>query len=281
MTTPALKSDEFDLVLESGRGARHYWKDLWRYRELFYFLAWRDLLVRYKQTAIGIAWAVARPLLTMVVFTFVFSRLANLPSNGVPYPILVFVALLPWQFFASAFGGAGESLVGNGAMISKVYFPRLVLPVSAVLVSLVDFAISLVMLAVLMTWYGFAPGWSLLALPLFVALVVATSIGAGLWTAALNVKYRDVKIIIPFVVQMGLYLSPVGFNSSVLPESWRLVYALNPMVGVIDAFRWSILAGDTPFPVVSLTLSVIVTTALVLTGVAYFRHTERTFVDIL
>jgi lipopolysaccharide transport system permease protein len=215
------------------------------------------------------------------VFTFVFSKLAKLPSDGVPYPILVFAGLLPWQFFSTAFSGAGDSLVSNSAMISKVYFPRLVVPVAAVIVSLADFAISLAILAILLLWYGFAPGWQIVMLPLFVVLAFATSIGAGLWVAAMNVKYRDFKIIVPFVVQFGLYISPVGFTSAVVPDGWRVLYSLNPLVGIIDAFRWSILGGNTPFQPVSLALSVAITIALLVTGVAYFRRTERTFADII
>lgn len=232
------------LVIEAGRSDRQYWKDLWRYRELFYFLAWRDILVRYKQTTIGFAWALIRPLLTMIVFTLVFSKLAKLPSD-VPYPILVFAALLPWQFFANAFTEAGNSLISNANMISKVYFPRLVVPISAVIVSFVDFLISGVILVGLMAWYGFSPDWRILTLPLFILVAIAAAVGAGLWIAALNVKYRDFRYIVPFVVQLGLYVSPVGFSSAIVPEQWRLLYSLNPMVGVIDGFRWAILGGNT------------------------------------
>ena len=271
----------FDLVLESGQTERHYWKDLWRYRELFYFLAWRDFLVRYKQTVIGIVWALARPLLTMIVFTFVFSKLANLPSHGVPYPILVFAGLLPWQFFSSAFSSAGDSLINNSGMISKVYFPRLIIPISAVIVNFADFLISLVILLGLMLFYSFVPSWSILFLPLFSALVFAIAMGAGLWIASLNVKYRDFRIIVPFVVQFGLYVSPVGFSSSVVPDTWRLLYSLNPMVGVIDAFRWSILGGDTPFYWPSFVFSIILATIMLMTGILYFRKTEKTFADVI
>lgn len=277
----ASNEGRYELVLENGRADRHYWRDLWRFRELFYFLAWRDVLVRYKQTAIGLVWAVARPVLTMVVFTFVFSKIAKLPSGDVPYPLLVFAALLPWQFFASAFSGAGDSLVSNAQMISKVFFPRLVVPVSAVIVSLVDFAISLALLAVLMAWFQFVPSWQLLALPIFIALAFTTAMGAGLWIAALNVKYRDFKIIVPFVVQFGLYISPVGFSSGVVPPEWRVLYDLNPMVGVIDAFRWSILGGAEPFNVTSFACSIVITSVVLATGVRHFRRTERTFADII
>ena len=269
------------LVIEAGRTERHYWADLWRFRELFYFLAWRDLLVRYKQASLGIAWAVLRPFLTMVVFTLVFGKLAKLPSENVPYPILVFAALLPWQLFATAFAESGNSLVGNASLISKVYFPRLVIPASAVLVSLADFGIALVILAALMAWHGFAPGWQILALPLFTLLAVAAAVSAGIWTAALNVKYRDVRFIIPFVVQMGLYISPVGFSSSIVPGDWRLLYAVNPMVGIIDGFRWAISGGIAPLYAPSVLMSIVIIGLVLIAGVRYFRRTEKTFADVI
>ena len=269
------------LVIEAGRSERHYWRDLWHYRELLFFLAWRDILVRYKQTVIGIVWALGRPLLTMLVFTLVFSKLAKLPSDGVPYPLLVFAALLPWQFFSSAFSGAGDSLISNAGMISKVYFPRLVIPASAVIVSFVDFLISGVLLVGLMIWYGFAPNLRILTLPLFILVAFAAAMGAGLWVAALNVKYRDFRIIVPFVVQFGLYISPVGFSSSIVPEQWRLLYSINPMVSVIDGFRWAILGGDTRiyWPGFLLSLALVIT--IFITGIAYFRKTEKTFADVI
>lgn len=269
------------LVIEAGKSARHYWRDLWRYRELFYFLAWRDILVRYKQTAIGIAWAVLRPLLTMLIFTAVFSRLARLPSDGVPYPILVLAALLPWQFVSAALSEAGNSLVGNANMVSKVYFPRLIIPASTVLVSLVDGVITGLLLAVLMAWYGVVPDARILVLPLFVLVAFALALGVGLWIAALNVKYRDFRYIIPFAVQLGLYVSPVGFSTSVIPERWSLLYALNPMVGIIDGFRWSLLATPGPLPWQSVTLSVVVSGLALASGVIHFRSTERKFADLI
>ena len=269
------------LFIQAGKTERHYWADLWRYRELFLFLAWRDFLVRYKQTALGIVWAVVRPILIMLVFTLIFGRLAQFPSEGVPYPILVFAALLPWQLFATAFAESANSLVSNANLISKVYFPRLVIPASGILVSLVDFLISLAILAVLMAWYGVVPGWQILTLPLFLLLALATTLSAGIWTAALNVKYRDVRFIIPFAVQMGLYISPVGFSSAVVPDNWRLVYALNPMVGVIDGFRWAVSGGATGLHVPGLVLSVALTGLLLVFGVRYFRRTERSFADII
>jgi len=269
------------LVIEAGRTERHYWRDLWRYRELFFFLAWRDILVRYKQTVIGIVWALARPLLTMIVFTLVFSKLAKLPSEGVPYPILVFAALLPWQFFSSAFSGAGDSLISNAGMISKVYFPRLVVPASAVIVAFVDFLISVAILVGLMIWYGFAPNLRMLILPLFVLIAFAAAMGAGLWIAALNVKYRDFRIIVPFVVQFGLYISPVGFSSTIVPEQWRLLYSINPMVGVIDGFRWAILGGNTQLYWPGFLLSLALVAVILATGIVYFRKTEKTFADVI
>lgn len=269
------------LVIEAGRFERHYWRDLWRYRELFFFLAWRDILVRYKQTVIGIVWALGRPLITMLVFTLVFSKLAKLPSEGVPYPILVFAALLPWQFFASAFSGAGDSLISNAGMISKVYFPRLVIPASAVIVSFADFLISGIILVGLMIWYGFAPNMRLLTLPIFIIIAFAAAMGAGLWIAALNVKYRDFRIIVPFVVQFGLYISPVGFSSNIVPEQWRLLYSLNPMVGVIDGFRWAILGGNTRLYWPGFFLSLFLVLVILVTGIVYFRKTEKTFADVI
>lgn len=269
------------LVIEAGRTERHYWKDLWRYRELLLFLAWRDILVRYKQTVIGLAWAVLRPVLTMLVLVLVFSKLARLPSQGVPYPILVFAGLLPWQFFSTAFSEAGGSLIANSNMISKIYFPRLVIPLSAVIVSFVDFLISTVMLAGLMVWYGFAPSWHLLSLPAFTILAFAAALGSGLWVAALNVKYRDFRYIVPFVVQLGTYISPVGFSSTIVPEKWRLAYSLNPMVGVIDGFRWAIVGDRAPLYWPSVFISAALVALMLITGILYFRNTERTFADVI
>lgn len=269
------------LTIEAGRTERHYWADLWRYRELFYFLAWRDILVRYKQTAIGIVWAMLRPLLTMVVFTVVFGKLGKFPSEGVPYPILVFAAMLPWQFFANSLSEASNSLIGNANLISKVYFPRLIVPSSAVITSFVDFLISGLILIGLMFWYQFVPGWRILTLPLFVATAFAAAMGIGLWLTALNVKYRDFRYIVPFIVQFGLYVSPVGFSSSVVPEQWRLLYSLNPMVGVIDGFRWAILGGSATINWPSFMLSNGLVLLFLITGIWYFRRTEKTFADVI
>jgi lipopolysaccharide transport system permease protein len=269
------------LDIEAGKTERHYWIDLWRYRQLFYFLAWRDILVRYKQTVIGLAWALIRPLLTMIVFVIVFAKLAKLPSEGVPYPILVFAALLPWQFFSNAFTEAANSLISNANMISKVYFPRLVVPTSAVIVSFVDFLISGIILVGLMLWYGFAPNWRIITLPLFTVIAFAAAMGAGLWIAALNVKYRDFRYIIPFVAQIGLYVSPVGFGSNIVPEQWRLLYSINPMVGVIDGFRWAILGGNIQLYWPGFLLSLTLVLVILVTGIMYFRKTEKTFADVI
>jgi lipopolysaccharide transport system permease protein len=270
-----------ELVIEAGRAERQYWQDLWRYRELFYFLAWRDILVRYKQTAIGIAWALIRPFLTMVVFTVVFGSLAKLPSEGVPYPILVFSAMLPWQFFANALTECSNSLIGNANLISKVYFPRLIVPVSAIVVSFVDFMISGIILLGLMAWYNYVPSWRILMLPVFVAIAFAASIGAGLLFASLNVKYRDFRFIVPFITQIGLYISPVGFSSNIVPEQYRLLYSLNPMVGVIDGFRWSILGGDAKLYLPGFALSLGLVFLMLIIGIVYFRKMERTFADVI
>jgi lipopolysaccharide transport system permease protein len=269
-----------ELIIEPGRTERQYWKDIWRYRELFYFLAWRDILIRYKQTVVGVAWAVIRPLLAMVILTVVFGRLAKMPSDGVPYPILVFCGLLPWQFFSTALAESGNSLVTNASMISKVYFPRLVVPASSVITSLADLLISAGLMALMMAVYRYAPGPRVVLLPLFVVLAFAAAFGAGTWISALMVRYRDFRFILPFVVQFGLYISPVGFNSSVVPEQWRLLYSLNPMVGVIDGFRWAIL-GENNLYWPGFLLSVAVVFIVIASGLHYFRKTEKTFADVI
>jgi len=270
-----------ELIIEAGQTEKQYWKDLWRYRELFYFLAWRDILVRYKQTVIGIAWALIRPFLTMVVFTIVFGKLAKLPSEGAPYPILVFSAMLPWQFFANSLSEASNSLITNANLISKVYFPRLVVPTSAIVVSFVDFMISGIILLGLMAWYDFVPSWRIVTLPGFVAVAFLASMGAGLWLCSLNVQFRDFRYIVPFIVQFGLYISPVGFSSSIVPEQWRLLYSINPMVSVIDGFRWAILGGESHIYLPGFLLSISLVLILFITGVQYFRKMERTFADVI
>jgi lipopolysaccharide transport system permease protein len=270
------------LVLEPGRTDRHYWRDIWAYRELFAILAWRDVTVRYKQTFIGVLWAVIRPFLTMVVFTIIFSRIAKLPTDGdAPYPILVFAGMLPWFLLSTILSEASNSLVANANLVGKVYFPRIIIPTSSAVVALVDFGINLAMLAALMGWFGFAPTWRILLLPCFVALAVLASLGPALFITALNVKYRDFRYIIPFIVQFGLYVSPVGFSSAVVPEQWRFWYSLNPMVGVIDGFRWCVLGGDSVLYMPGFSLSLGVVVLFLWLGVAYFRQTERTFADLI
>ena len=270
-----------ELLIEAGKAGRQYWKDLWNYRELFYFLAWRDILVRYKQTVIGLAWAVLRPFLTMLVLTIVFGRLAKLPSEGAPYPVLVVAALLPWQFFANALAESSNSLIGNANLISKVYFPRLVIPTSSVIVSFVDFLISGSILIGLMGWYNFWPTWRIVFLPGLVLLALAAALGAGLFISSMNVQYRDFRYIVPFMVQFGLYISPVGFSSAVIPEKWRLLYSLNPMVGVIDGFRWALLGHGAVIYLPGFLISVFLVFALLAGGLWYFRKTERTFADVI
>jgi lipopolysaccharide transport system permease protein len=271
-----------ELVIEAGRIERQYWKDLWRYRELFYFLSWRDLLVRYKQTVIGIAWAVLRPVLTMAVFTVVFGKIAKLPSEGMaPYSLLVFAAMLPWQFFANSLTESSNSLITNVNLVSKIYFPRMIVPSASVITSFVDFIISFAILIGIMTWYRYWPDWHLLYLLVFVALAFAVSMGAGLWLCALTVKYRDFKYVVPFIVQFGLYLSPVGFSSSIVPAQWRWLYSMNPLVGVIDGFRWALLRGETRLYWPGLMASIALTVMLCVTGAWYFRKVERTFADVI
>jgi lipopolysaccharide transport system permease protein len=270
------------LVLEPGRTEKHYWRDIWAFRELFAILAWRDVAVRYKQTVIGVAWAVVRPFLTMIIFTVIFGRLAKLPSAGTaPYPIMVFAGMLPWFLFSTVLSEASNSMVGNTNLVGKVYFPRIIIPSATALVALVDFAINLALLACQMAWYGFMPTWRILFLPLFVVIATLASLGPSLWMTAMNVKYRDVRYIIPFVVQFGLYISPVGFTSAVVPEKWRLLYSLNPVVGVIDGFRWAILGENSPLNLESFAISMASTVFFLWLGIWYFRRTERTFADLI
>lgn len=268
------------LIIEPGRGVANYWGDVWRYRELLYFLAWRDIAVRYKQTAIGIAWAVLRPAITMIVFVL-FRRLMNTPATGVPEPVLVFAAVLPWQFFSSALAESSMSLVGNASLISKVYFPRLLVPAAALGAAFVDFAVTLGLLAVLMASYGLTPPMTILALPAFVALASALALGFGLWLAALTVQYRDFRYLVPFVIQVALFVSPIAFLSASVPERWRPLYLLNPLVGVIDGFRWSILGHEFALdPRTVIASTAIAITSLTL-GVWYFRRVERRFADVI
>ncbi|HTE38229.1 MAG TPA: ABC transporter permease [Reyranella sp.] len=269
-------------ILEAGRTDRQYWVDVWRYRELFFILAWRDVSVRYKQTMLGVAWAFMRPFLTMVVFTVVFGQLAKLPPGGdVPYAVMVFAGLLPWTLFSSILGDASSSVMNNSNLISKVFFPRLLVPMATVMVALIDFAISLTILVGLMIWYAIVPGWQILLLPVFVALTLAAAIGPALWASALVVKYRDFRFVIPFVIQIGLYASPVGFSSSIVPEQWRLLYSLNPLVGIIDGFRWSIIGGASPIYWPGFLISLGAIGLMLWVGISGFRRIERDFADLV
>jgi lipopolysaccharide transport system permease protein len=274
-------SQNFDIVIEPNKTEVTYWKDIWRYKDLFYILAWRDIKVRYKQTVLGIAWSVIRPLLTMIIFTIVFSKIAELPSEGdAPYPILVYVAMLPWQFFANALSETSNSLIANSNLISKVYFPRIIIPTSTIVTSLVDFGISFGLLFVIMACYQYLPSWQIIFLPLFLILACITALSFGLYLSAVNVKYRDFRYIIPFITQFGLYISPVGFSSSTVPEEWKILYALNPMVGIIDGFRWCII-GNMPFPAMAVGFSILVSSIVLFIGIKYFRKVEKSFADVI
>ena len=270
-----------DLIIEAGQNKRQYWRDLWTYRELFLFLAWRDILVRYKQTAFGVLWAILRPLSVMLILTFVFGKLAKMPSEGVPYPVLVLTAMLPWQFFANSFSNAGNSLIANTSLISKIYFPRIIIPASTIVVSLVDFLVSATLLLVLIAWYDVELTWRLATLPCFILIAMVFSLGAGIFVSALNVKYRDFRYIVPFVVQIGLYISPVGFNSAILPEEWRLIFSLNPMAGVIDGFRWAILGIESALYLPGFLMSLGFVLLLFLSALKYFHYTENSFADVI
>jgi lipopolysaccharide transport system permease protein len=271
-----------ELILEPGRVESNYWRDLWRYRELFQVLAWRDISVRYRQTAVGVVWALLRPLLTMLIFTVVFGRIAKLPSDGAaPYALMVFAGMLPWTFFSTALSEAGSSLVSNSNLISKVYFPRLVIPTATIVVALIDLAICFGLFAAMMAWFQFAPTWRIALLPAFVAIAFLAALGPGLWITAINVKYRDFRFVIPFIVQLGMYVSPVAFSSSVIPAEWRLLYSLNPMVGVIDGFRWCLLGGEATFYWPGFVLSLVLIALFLWIGVRQFRSMEKTFADLI
>jgi len=269
------------LIIESGRSHREYWRDLWRYRELFYVLAWRDLSVRYKQTAIGVVWALLQPFITMILFTFIFGRLAKMPSGGIPYPLLVLAGTLPWQFISMSLSGASQSLVSNSNLISKVYFPRMIIPASAVVTSLADLLIQLLLVAATMAWYHVWPTWRIVVLPGFVFIAFLAALGPGLLITALNVTYRDFRYIIPFIVQCGFFISPVGYLSSAVSEKWRLLYSLNPAVGVIDGFRWALLGGENQIYFPGFILSLVMSAILLWLGIWYFRKMERTFADVI
>ena len=275
-------NDHFDLIIEPGRSEKNYWRDLWRYRELFYILSWRDIKVRYKQTVIGVTWSVIRPLLTMLVFTVVFGKLAKLPTEGTtPYAIMVFAGLLPWQFFSNALTESSNSLIGNTNLISKVYFPRLIIPASSIITSFIDFLISFLIMIGLMGYYQFMPSWQIIFMPVFIIIAFLASFGAGLWLTTMNVKFRDFRYIVPFIVQLGLYISPVGFSSSVIPEKWRLLYSLNPMVGIIDGFRWCILGGEIKIYIPGFLLSLGVILFIMFYALRHFRKTEKAFADYI
>jgi lipopolysaccharide transport system permease protein len=280
--TPTEHARSTRLILEAGRADRQYWQDLWRYRELFFILAWRDVAVRYKQTIVGFAWAFVRPFMTMVVFTVVFGHIAKLSSGDItPYALMVYGGLLPWTLFSSVLGDASNSVMGNANLISKVYFPRMIVPLSTVVVALIDFAVSLSILLGLMIWYRFLPGWQILLLPVFVVLALLASIGPALWASAIVVKYRDFRFVVPFLLQFGLYASPVGFSSAIVPPEWRLLYSLNPLVGIIDGFRWCIVGGDSPIYLPGFALSLGVIVFMLWAGITAFRRIERGFADLI
>lgn len=281
-----MQAFEDELIIEPGRSFKNYWFDLWRYRELFYILAWRDVAVRYKQTVAGAAWAVVQPLMSMVIMTVIFGKIAGLPSEGgAPYPIMVFAAMLPWQFFSNSLSSASQSIVANANLISKVYFPRLIIPTSSVVVSFIDFLVAGSVLFAMMLWFQFWPTWRVLTLPLFVALAILAALGPGLIITALTVRYRDFRFIIPFIVQFGLYISPVAYSSTVvrekLGEQLFILYSLNPLVGVIDGFRWALLGGESNLYWPGFLTSVLLTAVLCVLGLRYFRSTERKFADLI
>lgn len=269
------------IIIESKKSVKHYWKEVWAYRELFYFLAWRDILVRYKQTFIGLAWSIIRPLMTMLIFTVIFGKVAKLPADGIPYPILVISGTLPWYLFATSLAESSNSLIANANMLTKVYFPRIAIPVSTIVVSFTDFFISFIILIGMMIYYQFVPSWQIIILPLFIIIAILASLGGGFWFSALNVKYRDFKFIIPFIVQFGMYVSPVGFSTAIIPLKYRLVYSLNPMVSVIDGFRWAITGKALDIYIPGFILSIMIVFLLFFSGLWYFRRMERTFADII
>lgn len=275
-------SEELVLVISAERSSRLYWADLWRYRELLFFLSWRDIAVRYKQTILGLAWSAIRPFITMVIFTLIFGKIAKLPTEGgAPYPILVFAALLPWQFFAGAVVAVGNSIVVSSYLITKIYFPRILIPIASIGANLVDLLVSVIILAGIMLWYNFLPPLQVLLLPLPLLLAILLTLGFGILTSALSVRYRDVRIVLPFLVQLGFFISPIGFSSSIIPLKWRWLYDLNPMVAIIESSRWCLIPGATPPAATTLLLGIVTTFVLLFAGIAYFRATERTFADMI
>lgn len=276
-----MNNDKYEIIIKPGKSIGHYWKELISFKELFIILAWRDITVRYKQTVLGILWTIIRPLLTMIVLTVVFSKIAKLPSEGVPYPLLVLVGMVPWQFFSSSLTESSNSLISNSSLLTKVYFPRLILPASTIIACLVDFLISLILVFLLMIYYHHVPSIKILFLPLFLIIIIFSSLGAGFFIAALNVKYRDFRYIVPFFVQFGLYITPVGFTSKIVTEKWKLFYYLNPMAGPIDGFRWALLSTESQIYFPGLVLSSFVTILILIIGTLYFRNTERKFADLI
>ena len=268
-------------VIEANKSGKYYWRDLWTYRELFIFLAWRDILVRYKQTIIGVAWSILRPVITMIVLTVIFGKLAGLPSENIPYPILVYSALLPWNFFANSFSEGSNSLIANSNMLSKIYFPRIIVPTSTIVVNIIDTAIAFLILFVLMIYYNYFPTINFIFMPLFFIIALVTTLGASYFISALNVKYRDFRFVVPFIVQFGLYISPVGFASTNIPENFRLLYYINPMAGVIDGFRWSMLRTDQDLFIPGIALAILMSLVIFTIGLSYFRKTEKEFADVI
>ena len=270
-----------EVVIRQGIGERHYWRDLWAKRELIYFLAWRDVIVKYKQTMVGILWVLIRPIFTLMVFTLVFGRIAALPSSNVPYPLLVFSGLMPWLFFAAAVTEVSSSIQSNAALVGKIYFPRLIITISVLMVCLVDYAVSCLLIVVVALWTGYPPDWRILYLPVLTLWVAALAYGLGLCGAALNVRYRDFRHLIPFALQLGVYVSPVGYSANLVPVKWRWVYSLNPMTGIIDGFRWAILGERFDVYIPGMIFSIVATVVILLVGLYWFRHVERQFVDFL
>lgn len=270
------------LIISGGKSKEQYWQDLWRYRELFYVLAWRDVSVRYKETILGVVWTLIKPILTMAILTFVFSKIAKLPTQGAtPYALMVYAGLLPWMFFSSALSESANSLIGNANLISKIYFPRLIVPIATMIVSLVDFLVGFLILIGLMLYYEFSPGWQILALPFFVLMLILACLGPSLWIAAMNVKFRDFRYVIPFLIQFGLYISPVGFSTLLIPDKWQVLYSINPMVGVIDGFRWALLGGEYSFNMNSFFVGWLVILIMLYFGLKKFRSMENEFSDLL
>ncbi len=277
----SIESRKPTVLIESRKGLfRLDLRSVWQYRELLYFLVWRDVMIRYKQTAIGVAWAILQPLITMIIFTLIFGNLAKIPSDGIPYPVFAFTALLPWTYFSQALTRSSNSVVNNSNLVTKIYFPRLLIPLAASVAPIVDLFFSLLVLVVLLAWFHISPSWGMLALPLFLGFAISTALAVGLWSSALNVRYRDVGYIIPFLIQVWMYASPVAYPASMIPEKWRVLYFLNPMAGVIEGFRWALLGKQRPdFMVMAVSLAVVL--ALLGSGIVYFKRTEQTFADVI